>query len=793
MRNIVSGLVIAVLLSSLSMAQGIQQTRGKFTDKFRQLDEVLPTPNVYRTGSGAPGHAYWQQRADYKIDVTLDDAAQRISGRETITYTNNSPDTLRYVWLQMDQDRFTKHSDDYLTRGAASKERMSYQGLRGLLRTARHDGGFKVGAVTGAGGAALAHTLVDAVMRIDLAKPLAPGQKTAITITWDYNIPEGKALGARGGWEFYEKDQNYVYFISQWYPRLAAYSDYDGWNTKQFLGRGEFTLEFGDFDVSITVPADHIVASTGLLANAAQVLSKAQRARLKKARTADKPVFVVTAREALANQKKKASGTKTWHFKATNVRDFAFASSRKFVWDAWGYHEPSDGRTIMAMSFYPEEGMPLWDKYSTHAIMHTLENYPKFTFPFPYPKAQSVMGPIGGGMEYPMITSNGPRPTIDKDGTRTYDRRAKYGLISVVIHEIGHGWFPMTVDTDERQWTWMDEGMNSFLQIMAEQTWEVDYPSRRGDPRAMIDYMTSENQVPIMTQSDSILQFGNNAYGKPATAFNILRETIMGRKLFDFSLREFSRRWKFKRPTPADFFRSMEDASGKDLDWFWRGWFYTTDHVDIAIDRVTEARIDTKNPETEEAWRKEQETKVAPRWITRQRNDGVARRAEKYPGLLDFYNEHDQYTVTGTQRKEYEGLLKGLEPWEKALLGHGGRIYFVDFSNIGGLVMPLLLDITYADGSHKSLRIPAEIWRRNGHKVTKPILSEKEITAIALDPNAETADSDTYNNNWPRKAIPSRLELFKQKRRNLMKEMRDDAAKEQKAAGKKGGRFRKKG
>ncbi|MFQ5533851.1 MAG: M1 family metallopeptidase [Sphingomonadales bacterium] len=772
MLRIVAVCLGAVVLSFQAFGQGVDQTKGNFQDKFRQLEEVLPTPNIYRTGSGAPGHGYWQQRADYVIKATLDDEGRRLTGTETITYTNNSPDSLRYLWLQLDQNRFAKHSDGSRSAAAGSKDRVSYRRFRAAVTNAAHDGGFRIGKVADALGGALPHTIVDTVMRIDLPQPLGPGGQVSVTIDWSYNIPEGKAIGARGGWEYFEKDGNNVYFIAQWYPRMSAYTDFDGWNTKQFLGAGEFTLEFGDFDVEITVPADHIVAATGVLQNPMKVLTKTQRARLKKARDADKPVFIVTKNEALEAQKDKARDTKTWKFRAENVRDFSFASSRKFVWDALGYKEPSDGRVIMAMSFYPEEGMPLWDKYSTHAIAHTLETYSKYTFPYPYPVAQSVNGPLGGGMEYPMITSNGPRPEEDADGNRTYDRRTKYGLISVVIHEIGHNWFPMIVDSDERNWTWMDEGLNSFLQILSEKEWEENYPSRRGDPADIVDYMISENQVPIMTQSDSILQFGNNAYAKPAAAFNILRETVMGRENFDFAFKEYARRWKFKRPNPADFFRTMEDASGIDLDWFWRGWFYSTDHVDVSIERVTLAKVNTEDPEVEEAY-KRQKKADEPWTITRSRNQGIPRRVDKFPELLDFYNGNDEFTVTDKQRKDYKGLLRGLKGWEKELLAYDGNIYFIDFKNIGGLVTPLILAIEYADGSTEELRIPAEIWRRNAREVSKMLLTEKEIASITLDPHWETADAGVHNNNWPRKAVPSRIELFKQKRRNLMKEVLD--------------------
>ena len=779
--------LLAAIVAAVTLppaAAQIEQTKSGHQDKFRQLTEVLPTPNVYRAGSGAPGHKYWQQKVDYDIEVTLDDENQTISGTEDITYHNNSPDTLRFLWVQLDQQRFSKHADAYtaLPAGDKAPDQMSFQDLRMRLQLEAHDGGHKIAAVTDGDGNAIDHTITDTMMRVDLPEPLAPGETTEFTIDWSYDIPEGKALRARGGYEFYPDDGNYVYFIAQWFPRLAAYTDDGGWKNKQFLGRGEFTLEFGDYDVRITVPADHIVSSTGVLQNPDDVLNRRQQQRLERARDSREPVFIVTPEEAEENQRSQARGTRTWHFKAENVRDFAFASSRKFVWDAAGFTFDGEGedeaRTVMAMSFYPEEGVPLWDTYSTHAILHTLDVYSRYSFDYPYPVAQSVMGPIGGGMEYPMITSNGPRPEIDKEtGERTYSRRTKYGLISVVIHEIGHIYFPMTVNSDERNWTWMDEGINSFVQFLAEQEWEEAYPSRRGDPEKIVDYMISPDQVPIMTQSDSILQFGNNAYGKPATALNILRETVVGRELFDFAFKEYARRWKFKRPNPADFFRSLEDASGRDLDWFFRGWFYTTDHVDIALTGITKATVDTRNPDVEEP-RKREQAAEEPATITELRNEDadIRYRVEQFPGLKDFYNENDRYTVSDQQRQEYQDMLSGLKEWQKELLKTGETLYFLDFENQGGLVMPLILDIHYADGSTEELRLPAEIWRYDQEQVTKLLIREKEIEKVRLDPHRETADADLTDNVFPPEPVETRVELFKRKsRRNLMKEMGETA------------------
>jgi hypothetical protein len=741
-----------------------------FDDKFRQLDELLPTATQYRTASGAPGHAYWQQRADYNIRATLDEANRAITGSETITYHNNSPDTLTYLWVQLDQNIFKPDSDARLMMTAPSREAwakarseeegMKFEGMRNIL-TRDFDGGFKITGVKTANGGALKYTINRTMMRIDLPAPLKPGEKFAFGIDWNYKINEQKVLGGRSGFEYFEEDKNALFEVAQWFPRMAAYYDIMGWQNKQFIGSGEFTLEFGDYDVQLTVPADHVVASTGELQNPADVLSAAQRDRLAKARTADKPVVIVTQAEAEAAEKSVSKATKTWRFKAKNVRDFAWASSRKFIWDAQGFRK--DGTNVMAMSYYPKEGNPLWEKYSTQAIIHTIDQYNKFSFDYPYPVAISVNGPVGG-MEYPMISFNGPRPTKDKKtGEITYSKRAKYGLIGVVIHEVGHNYFPMIVNSDERQWTWMDEGLNTFVQSLAQEAWEENYPAGRGDARYIVDYMRSKNQVPIMTNSESLLQFGNNAYAKPAAALNILRETVLGRELFDYAFREYARRWKFKRPTPADFFRTMEDASGTDLDWFWRGWFYTTDAVDVSIDGITEYGVSTKNPETEKAWKKARHDEE-PVSITDERNKGMPRRLDAHPELKDFYNEHDDFTVTNKDRNKYAEQQEELEQWEKDLLAQGKHLYLVDFSNLGGLVTPLILEIELKSGKKYIERIPAEVWRYSPKKITKLIVTDEPVLSIVQDPKWETADIDQSNNAWPRRVAQSRVELFKTKR-----------------------------
>lgn len=791
MHFTLSATALALTLASTLLAQPYT-TKPLPTDKFRQLEELLPTPNAQRTASGAPGHAYWQQRADYVIDATLDDTKQSLTGAATITYHNASPDALAYLWLQLDPNIFAHGSDNRVTSGipratpgANPLDKFPYASLEALLLQESYDSDLKISAVTDAAGTALPHTVVKTMMRIDLPAPLAPGAKTTFKVSWSYLINNAKLLSLRCGYEYFEKDKNYLYEIAQWFPRMAAYNDTMGWQHKQYLGRGEFTLEFGDYLVRLTVPSDHIVSATGVLQNPEQVLTATQRARLKTAATAPKPVFIVTPAEAKAAETGKPTGTKTWIFKADNVRDFAFASSRKFIWDAMGaphHASPDPKQPVMAMSFYPNEAEPLWSKYSTHAIIHTLDIYSKHTFAYPYAVAQSINGPIGG-MEYPMICFNGPRPT--EDGT--YSRATKYALISVIIHEVGHNYFPMIVNSDERQWTWMDEGLNSFVQTLAEQQWEKDYPSRRAEARDMVGYMTGDGQVPIMTNSESIAQLGPNAYGKPAVALNLLRETILGRELFDHAFKTYAQRWAFKRPYPADFFRTMEDASGVDLDWFWRGWFYTNDHVDLSLDAVRAYTLDTRDPAIEKP-RAKQEKADRPRTPAQTRNATLPKRIDAYPELRDFYNDYDEATILPSDKKKYEELLKTLakDKIRPDVLKTKRNFYLVEFSNVGGLVMPIILKIDYTDGSTEELRIPAEIWRIDNVKAAKLIMTQKEIKALQIDPHEEIGDADVENNFWPRRAIKSRFQLFKEPiDTSPMKELKDEAEKNEKTVEKK--------
>lgn len=731
-----------------------QTTKQSPADKFRQLEEILPTPNEYRAASGAPGHRYWQQKVDYNIKVEIDDLNQRCTGSESITYKNNSPDTLTYLWLQLDQNIFEPGSDSNLTMTAPDMKKLSHAQALSLMRDP-FPGGYRVASVKDAAGAPLPFTVVKTMMRIDLKKPLASGESTTFSVDWSFNIVNAKKLRARSGYEFFPEDKNYLYEMAQWFPRLAAYYDVYGWQHKQFLGSGEFALEFGDYKVAITVPDDHIVASSGVLQNPQQVLTQAQRARLAEAVTAKKPLKIVTEAEATANEKNQPKGRKTWIYHADNVRDFAFAASRKFIWDAQGH--TVDGQKTLAMSYYPKEGNPLWERYSTAAVIHTLNVYSKYSFTYPYPIAISVNGPIGG-MEYPMICFNGPRPQKDK----TYSSRTKYGLISVVIHEVGHNFFPMIVNTDERQWTWIDEGINTFLQSLAEAEWEENYPSTRGEPKFITAYMSSDTHDSIMTNSESVINLGANAYAKTATGLNILRETILGRELFDFAFREYSRRWKFKRPTPSDLFRTMEDASGIDLDWFWRGWFYSVDHTDIAIEKVRQFTLDTKNPEVEKQISRTLKAQE-PTTLTSARNKSLPKLVDADPELKDFYNSYDPLNVTEKDKQDYQKMLEGLEEDEKVALKGGANFYLVDLKNIGGLVMPVILEIEYSDGKKEEMRIPAEIWRRNNMKISKLLVTPREIKSITLDPHLETADTDLSNNSWPAKPVKTPFQLFKEK------------------------------
>ena len=749
-------LLLGAALLCLSAAV-TAQTENVNKNPFRQLYTELPTPNVYRNAAGAPGHEYWQQQADYEMEIRLDDKEQRIYGTSEIKYFNNSPDPLDYLWIQLDQNVRALDSDTYTIGTGEMREQMSLRGLAGLEPS--FDGGFRIDYVKDGSGKAMTYTVQKTMMRVELPTVLAPGESTELQLKWWYNVNDRlKDGGGRSGSEYFEEDDNYLYTIAQFYPRMALYTDNEGWQNKQFLGRGEFTLTFGDYDVKITVPADHLVASTGTLQNPDDVLTRKHRQALERAgKEFVQPVIIASQDEAVEREKTKSDDEKTWHFTAENVRDFAFASSRKFIWDAMAVKQ-SDGSTVMAMSMYPKEGNPLWERFSTKAVAHTLKWYSHHTFDYPYPVAWSINA-ASIGMEYPMICFNFGR--VEEDGT--YSERTKYGMIGVIIHEVGHNYFPMIVNSDERQWTWMDEGLNTFLQYLTEQQWERDYPSRRGPANKIVDYMKGDKEYisPIMTNSESIWQFGNNAYGKPATALNILRETVMGREQFDYAFKKYANRWKFKHPAPADLFRTMEDASAIDLDWFWRGWFFTTDHTDIALAEVEPFRINTRNP-TVENDRTRQRDGSDGRNISSIRNEEQIAQTydEQDPTLRDFYTDYDPLESTVLDRQEYEQYLEGLSPEERAVIDADKHYYELTFENKGGLVMPIILEFTFADGTTEVRKIPAEIWKMDYKKVTKVFGFDQAVTNINLDPYLETADTDRSNNYYPSRQSTNRFDLY---------------------------------
>ena len=731
-----------LIITSNLLAQSVPFERIN-TSKFRQLSNELPTPNEYRTASGAPGHAYYQNQANYDMTISLNEKEHRINGDEWITYMNNSPDNLQYLWVQLDQNiRKPGSMTDLISKSSLPNSITPADVSKNYID--QFDGGFKITKVKDQSGKDLKHTIVNTMMRIDLSSELKSGNSMKFNIVWNYTINNRMKGGGRSGYEYFEEEDNTLYTIAQFFPRMAVYGDDVGWQHKQFLGQGEFTLPFGDYRVSIDVPEDHIVAATGKLINESTVLSSTQRKRLAEARkNYSDPVMIVTQEEAeiaeRPESKENNNGRKTWIFNAKKVRDFAFATSRKFIWDVMAVK--IGNKTVTAESFYPKEGNPLWEQYSTRVVAHSLISYSKHTVDYTYPRAISVhTNQIG--MEYPMICFNGGRP--DKDGT--YSEATKYGMIGVIIHEVGHNFFPMIINSDERQWTWMDEGLNTFVQYLCEQEWDVKYPSRRGPAYQIVDYMRSPalNIVPIMTNSESILQFGNNAYSKPATALNILRETVLGRELFDYAFKTYCKRWAFKHPAPADLFRTLEDASGVDLDWFWRGWFYSTEYVDLDLTKVRIAQVPTLDPIELENQRRTTFEKDKKRHIGRIRNQkeltpSVVDRVEE---TNDFYNTYDRYKLKPNEQKKLSRLKDKTD----------GYLHELTISNVGGLISPIVLGFTFEDGTRTINRYPAEIWIQNEKEFTKTVYFTKKAVKIEIDPFLELADCDTYNNTWPRQA-----------------------------------------
>jgi len=726
---------LTLLITLLSAAfLGNAQEKSSWQGKFEQLGTTLPTPNTYRTASGAPGEAYWQQKADYKIKVSLNEDKQTITGSEVITYHNNSQDNLSYLWVQLDQNVRAKDSQTAdVASSSLRSDSISGKVLQQyVLHDFDYDGGFKLTAVVN-------HTM----MRINLPEALKPGQNVSFSIDWWYNINDRMSMGGRSGYEYFPKDDNYLFTIAQWFPRMAVYSDVEGWQNKQFLGRGEFALVFGDYDVEITVPADHIVASTGSLQNPKEVLTDIEIDRFEESKTSGKQVIIVTQDEATRKEKAKSSKKSTWHFKAENVRDFAFASSRKFIWDAQMVE--INGKKPLAMSFYPKEGNPLWEKESTKAVAHTLRTYSRMTIDYPYPVAISVHS-ASIGMEYPMICFNFGRP--DEDGT--YSDRKKWGMIGVVIHEVGHNFFPMIINSDERQWTWMDEGLNTFVQTITQKENYPTMPKRRGEPSTIVNYMKGDPDYirPIMTNSEQIIQFGNNAYAKPATALTILRETIMGEEEFDHAFKEYATRWAFKHPEPADLFRTMEDASGVDLDWYWKGWFYTIDNVEIELSNVRWFKVNTVS-----------------QGIEGQNQSGKIENANKDEdgNNNDFSNGPENLVITDTPDRYYGEFMNSVDDDAIRQKNAKKNFYELTLKNNGGLVMPIIIEWTYTDGTKETEMIPAEIWRSNESQVKKVFSKDKEVASITIDPEQRTADVNTDNNVFPKQESQSKLEKFKNK------------------------------
>ena len=775
---------------SLAFAQNIQNNPGSnHGNKFEQLGTILPTPNEQRTASGAPGVKYWQQRADYNIKCTLDEKNLLLTGSETITYTNNSPDPLTYIWLQLDENEHSTDKNANYQDATKIPALGTTQNIDKLNSTTNNGDGINIVKLTDATGKKLSYTVNKTMMRIDLPVALKTGQKYIFNIDWNYKITDRMSVGGRGGYEFFPADGNYLFTMTQWYPRLCVYSDFQGWQNHQFTGRGEFALTFGDFKVQMTVPSDHLIGSTGECINYSAVLNPAQLSRYNSAKTATAPVEIQTLAEAKTAEGKKATNTKTWVFQANNVRDFAWTSSRKFIWDAMPQKIAANNNTVMCMSFYGKEAYNLYSKYSTRAVAHTIKTYSDFTIPYPYPVAQSIEA--ANGMEYPMICFNYGR--TDADGT--YSENTKNGMLGVIIHEVGHNFFPMIVNSDERQWTWMDEGLNSFVEYLTEELWDNTFPSKKGPAYTIVDYMKlpKDELEPIMTNSENITRFGPNAYSKPATGLNILRETIMGRTLFDYAFKEYSRRWAFKHPQPADLFRTMEDASGEDLDWFWRGWFYGTEPCDIALDTVKFAKADfpTTIPEARARMVKVDRPAVnAFQDISKIRNredKKLSFYVDKHPAAQDFYYKYDRGLVsvdTTTAVKTQGTMPFEAVPTNEQQKYENKFFYELDFSNKGGLVMPIIVEFTYKDGTKEIDRIPAQIWRHNELKTSKFYVKDKEVASILIDPLRETADIDTSNNTWGGNAKESKFKVFKAKAASSVRGQSVGMNPMQKAAGK---------
>ena len=781
-KKLVSTCLVIITSATVLIAQDIRNNpTSNHGNKFEQLGTILPTANEYRTASGAPGAKYWQQRADYDIKATLDEKKLLLTGAETVTYFNNSPDVLTYLWLQLDENEHSTVNNGGFPEENRMGRAVTPATIDKLIEQKSDNGlGHIISSLTDALGAKLKYTINGTMMRIDLPAALKPGQKFTFKLNWSYKITDRMTVAGRGGFEYFPEDGNYLFTMAQWYPRLCVYSDFQGWQNHQFTGRGEFALVFGNYKVAITVPSDHVVMATGQGQNYPAVLSAAQLARWTKAQTATEPVEVVTLDEAKAAEKNKATTNETWVFNAENVRDFAFGSSRKFVWDAMAANV--EGKKVMCMSAYGKEAYGLYRKFSTKAVAHTIKSYSKFSIAYPYPVAQSIEA--SNGMEYPMICFNYGRTSADG----TYTESAKNGMLGVIIHEVGHNFFPMIINSDERQWSWMDEGLNSFVEYLTEELYDNKFPSRGGPAWTIADYMRlpKDQLEPIMTNSENIIQFGPNAYTKPATAMNILRETIMGRELFDYAFKEYARRWAFKHPTPADLFRTMEDASAVDLDWYWRGWFYGIDPVDIAIDTVKHAVYDATAASAAPmgggmmrggrggmggGGARGMDKPQVPAFddISKVRNradKSIVFLTDADTSLRDFYWRYDRgiepYDTATKQPAMNFGAPEALTDAEKSKYSDV-NLYEITFLNKGGLVMPVIVEFTFADGTKETQKLSAQIWRKNENKVTSVFLTNKKAVSIQLDPMRETADIDESNNKWPNVSAPSKFTMFKMK------------------------------
>jgi len=755
---------ILALLATLSAAADIvvaeDAPAGPFAvspgpDPFAPIDNLLPSPTESRLPSGAPGPAYWQQKVSYKLDITIDEPARMLRGREHVRYENHSPHTLTYLWLALESNQAAPFADGMLAKTWKDTGEVTIDDFRRMLMAREFDGSTKILSLKDAAGTDLVHTLNKGMLRIDLPRPLAAGATFEFDLAWEYLINDTKLVPLRSGYEVLD-DGTCIFGMAYCYPRLCAYTDYGGWRLKQPIRYGEFTLEFGDFEASITVPSDHIVGATGALQNPDDVLSPVMKERLAQSDTAAAPVMIVTKEEAEAARKKPATETKTWKFAAKNVRDFAFTSSRAFVWDAWGVK--IDGRTVRCQSLYPREGMPLWDKYATHAVAHAIEVYSAVTgIPYPWPHATAVLGAHpSGGMEYPMISFNSPRP--EKDGT--YTDRTKWGVIRVIIHETGHNWFPMIVNSDERHWMWLDEGLNTFVQGFAERSWKDDPKTTTAVPRLAVEYLTSDAHQPLMTLPDDLQNVPQNAYFKTAVGLTMLRETILGRTLFDAAFREYCRRWAWKRAEPADFFRTMEDASGMDLDWFWRGWFFSTATSDVEVVAVTRRLPHDGDPAKKGEREKAKDAKQPPN-LTLERDGKGARRIDSFPELKEFYDRFDPHAPTDKQVKDFKEFLGRLTDEEKQVLKFDRPLYEVKLKNHGQLPMPVILQLEFDDHSTEIRRYPAEIWRLAKGELSILIVAPRPIVSVTVDPYSETADTNFANNRFPSRIDDSEMQLTK--------------------------------